>query len=204
MPEHVHVYVPHELGEPGHVTSTRERVLEVLAARLLSLATLGTAWSGYQAAKWIGLQARRYTPASTARSFASRAATIASQDRTQDLLNFNRWLEVSTDGNTELADDALHNATAIASPRLEKNYVLATSLKADKLEALGDVRFEQGKSATENADDYVFATVFFAIVLFFAGISLRFAWLPMRLVIMGLGLALLAYGAIRLGTLPTL
>ncbi len=27
----------------------------------------------------------------------------AAQDRTQDLLNFNRWLEVSTDGNTQLA-----------------------------------------------------------------------------------------------------
>ena len=63
---------------------------------MLSLATLGIAWSGYQAAKWSGLQARRYTQASTARSLANRAATLADQDRTQDLLNFNRWLEAST------------------------------------------------------------------------------------------------------------
>ena len=75
---------------------------------------------------------------------------------------------------------------------------------ADKLETLGDQRFEQGKSATENADDYVFVTVFFAVVLFFAGISLRFAWFPLRVLILGLGLALLAFGAVRLGTLPTL
>ena len=104
MPEHVHVHVPHELAEPGEATSTRERWLEIAAALLLSLATLGIAWSGYQAAKWSGLQARRYTQASTARSLANQAATLAAQDRTQDLLNFNRWLEVSTDGNTELAD----------------------------------------------------------------------------------------------------
>ncbi|MDQ1431045.1 MAG: hypothetical protein QOF40_1647, partial [Actinomycetota bacterium] len=104
MPEHVHVHVPHELGEPGAHTSTRERVFEILAALLLSLATLGIAWSGYQAAKWSGIQARRYTQASTARSLANRSATLAAQDRTQDLLNFNRWLEVSTTGNTELAD----------------------------------------------------------------------------------------------------
>src|SRR4249919_2000773 len=103
MPEHVHVHAPHELAEPGHSTTTRERWLEVAAALMLSLATLGIAWSGYQAAKWSGLQARRYTEASTARAFANRAATQAAQDRTQDLLNFNRWLEVSTEGDTELA-----------------------------------------------------------------------------------------------------
>jgi hypothetical protein len=191
---------------------------------LLSLATLGIAWSGYQAAKWSGLQARRYTQASTARSLANRASTLASQDRTQDLLNFNRWLEVTTDGNTELAalyerrfrdefrpafetwlaDDPLHNVDAIPSPLREKNYVLSNAVKADKLERLGDVRFEQGKEATENSDDYVFVTVFFAVVLFFAGISLRFAWLPMRILIMAMGAVLIVYGAARLGTLPTL
>ncbi|MDQ1430386.1 MAG: hypothetical protein QOF40_988, partial [Actinomycetota bacterium] len=205
-------------------TSTRERVFEILAALLLSLATLGIAWSGYQAAKWSGIQARRYTQASTARSLANRSATLAAQDRTQDLLNFNRWLEVSTAGNTQLADlyqrrfrdefrpafnrwstvDPLHNVNATPSPLLEKNYVLAAAVKADRLEQVGDRRFEEGKSATENADDYVFVTVFFAIVLFFAGISLRFEWMLMRTIILGIGGILLVYGAVRLGTLPTL
>ena len=62
---------------------------------------------------------------------------------------------------------------------------------------------EEGKEATENADDYVFVTVFFAIVLFFAGISLRFRWMPMRLLIMGLGTVILVYGGLRLLSLPT-
>ena len=53
-------------------------------------------------------------------------------------------------------------------------------MKADRLERLGDRRFEQGKEATEHADDYIFVTVFFAMVLFFAGISMRFDWSPMR------------------------
>ena len=224
MPEHVHVHAPHELSEQGEATTSRERWLEIAAALLLSLATLGIAWSGYQAAKWSGLQARRYTQASTARSLANRASTVAVQDRTQDLLNFNRWLEVSTSGNSELADlyvrrfrdefrpaferwlgeDPLHNPNASASPLREKNYVLANAVKADKLERLGDLRFEQGKAATEHADDYVFATVFFAVVLFFAGISLRFAWFPMRILILALGAALLVYGGVRLLMLPSL
>ena len=223
MPEHVHVHVPHELSEPGEATSNRERWLEIAAALMLSLATLGIAWSGYQAAKWSGLQAQRYTQASTARSFANRAATLGAQDRTQDLLNFNRWLEVSTEGNTELTDlyerrfrdefrpafeewkaeDPLHNKDAPASPLLLKSYKLGNVEKADKLNKLGDVRFEQGKEATEHADNYVFVTVFFAIVLFFAGISLRFTWLPMRLLILGMGAVILMYGGIRLLSLPT-
>ncbi len=224
MPEHVHVHVPHELEQVHPTTSARERWLEIAAALMLSLATLGIAWSGYQAAKWSGLQARRYTQASTARSFANRAATLGAQDRTQDLLNFNRWLEVSTDGNTQLAslyerrfrnefrpafekwlaEDPLHNANAIPSPLLEPNYKLANTEKADKLNKLGDVRFEQGKEATENADNYVFVTVFFAIVLFFAGISLRFTWFPMRVLIMALGTAILVWASFRLLSLPTL
>ena len=224
MPEHVHVHAPHELSEPGEAVTNRERVLEIIAALLLSLATLGIAWSGYQAAKWSGIQARRYTQASAARSLANRASTLAAQERTQDLLNFNRWLEVKTEGNTQLSDlyerrfrpefrpafqawiatDPLNNKNAIASPLLEPEYVLADSVKADKLERVGDERFVQGKDATENADDYVFATVFFAIVLFFSGISLRFAWFPLRIVILALGGALFLYGLVRLGTLPTL
>ncbi len=224
MPEPVHVHAPHELGEVHPTTSTRERWLEIAAALMLSLATLGIAWSGYQAAKWSGLQARRYTQASTARSLANQAATLAAQDRTQDLLNFNRWLEVKTEGNTELTDlyerrfrdefrpafdrwlaqDPLHNANAIPSPLREPNYKLANMEKADRLERIGDARFEQGKEATENADDYVFVTVFFAIVLFFAGISLRFSWFPMRILIMGLGTAILVWATFRLLSLPTL
>ena len=224
MPEHVHVHAPHELAEPSESVSRRERTLEIFAALLLSLATVGIAWSGYQAARWSGIQAQRYTQASTARSLGNQASTLAAQERTQDLLNFNRWLEVTTDGNSELAalyerrfrdefrpafaawlsTDPLHNPNAIASPLLEKEYVLAATVKADKLEALGDVRFEQGKQATENADDYIFVTVFFAVVLFFAGISLRFAWLPIRMGILAIGTALLVYGVIRIGSLPRL
>ncbi len=224
MPESVHVHAPHELAEVASAASARERWLEIAAALMLSLATLGIAWSGYQAAKWSGLQARRYTQASAARSLANRAATLADQYRTQDLLNFNRWLEAHEVGDTKVADlyerrfrdefrpafeswlasDPLDDQHAIASPLTEKTYVLADADKAARLERVGSVRFEQGKAATENADDYVFVTVFFAIVLFFAGISLRFAWFPMRILILSIGTAILVWGGVRLLSLPSL
>jgi hypothetical protein len=214
------------MSEPVPVLGAdrRERVLEIVAVVMLSLASVGIAWSSYQAAKWSGLQAQRYTQASAARSLANRASTLAGLDRTQDLLNFNRWLEVSTQGKADLAAfygrrfrpefrlafavwiaaDPLHHATAVASPLLEPQYKLANAAKASALEMVGDQRFEDGKSATEHADQYVFVTVFFAVVLFFAGISLRFNLLSIRIVILAIGAALLAYGAVRLGSSPTL
>jgi len=224
MPEQVHVHPPQELEEGGETTSRSERVLEFGAALLLAAATILVAWSGYQAAKWSGVQSRRYTQANTARSLANRAETMASQERLQDLLNFNRWLEVTTDGNQQLADlylrrfrpefrpafeawiaqDPLHNKQAVPSPLLMKQYRLADQVKSDHLEVDADLRFGQGKDATENTDDYVFTTVFFAAVMFFAGMSLRFRWSALRIGILVLAALLFVYGIVRLATLPTL
>jgi len=204
--------------------SSRERILEFVAVLLLSVATVCIAWSGYQAAKWSGLQARRYAQASTARAFANRASTLGGQERIQDLLNFNRWLEVSTAGNQQLAQlyerrfrpefrpafeawialDPLVNTAATASPLLMPQYKLANLEKADHLEAIGDHRFEQAKDATEHADSYIFGTVFFAAVLFFSGISMRFNWFPMRVTVLSLSAIFLGYGIIHLANLPTL
>ena len=163
-----------------------------------------------------------YTKASTARSLANLNSTVAAQQRTQDLLNFNRWLEAYVEGDTELASlyerrfrrefrpafdawltsDALEHPEVIASPLREQEYVLKRAVRAQRLERVGDARFEDGREATENADDYVFVTVFFAIVLFFAGISLRFQWFPMRVTILALGGGLLVYATIYVFSLP--
>jgi hypothetical protein len=221
--EHVHIHAP-ELPESHEPRRGPERVFELVAAVLLSLATLGIAWSGYQAAKWSGMQSRRYAQASTARSQANRASTAAGQDRLQDLLNFNRWLEVSTQGNQVLADlyerrfrpefvpafkawqaeDPVHNPNAVASPLYEPQYHLANAVKADALEDVGNKRFTEGKDATDHTDAYVLTTVFFAAVLFFAGISTRFDWLQLRAFVLAFATVGLAYSAFRLSTLPRL
>jgi hypothetical protein len=224
MPEHVHGHAPHELAEKGNAVSGRERVVEFAAVLLLSVATVCIAWSGYQAAKWSGLQASHYAQASTARAVANRASTLGGQERIQDLLNFNRWLEVTTEDKTNLAQlyerrfrpefvpafrawsaqDPLNNAAAIETPLLMPQYKLASLKKADALERVGNSQFEQAKAATENADAYIFGTVSFAAVLFFAGISMRFNMVPIRLTVLSLSAIFLAYGAVHLANLPTL
>jgi hypothetical protein len=113
-----------------HAARRRERVLEIAAVLMLSLASVGIAWSGYQAAKWSGIQTKRYAQASRARSLANRAATLAEQDRTQDLLNFNRWLELSTQGNALQA--SIENAGTrgiTVRPRRCMEFVMAYELE---------------------------------------------------------------------------
>jgi hypothetical protein len=225
MSEHVHVHAPHELTEShGESTTRSERVLELFATILLSLATLGIAWSGYQAARWNGRQARDYALANTARSLANRSATTGAQNRTQDLLNFNRWLEVKTEGDQQLADlyqrrfrpeflpafeawlaqDPLNNPAAEASPLRVPQYHVAELAKSDRLEREGTQHFEDGKEATERTDSYVFTSVFFASVLFFAGISMRFVWRKMRITVLVLATLTLIYGVLQVATLPAL
>jgi hypothetical protein len=224
MPEHVHVHAPHELTEESHSISRQERLLEFVAVLLLSVSTLAIAWSGYQAARWSGHQSRDYAAASTARAQANRVSTLAGQQRIQDLLNFNRWLEVSDAGNERLADlyvrrfrpefmtafeawvkqDPFNNRDAIATPLLMPEYKLANFVKADRFEQEGTHLFNEAKEATEHADSYVFATVFFAAVLFFAGISMRFNWIAMRVSVLVISGLFLLYGIIHVATLPAL
>jgi hypothetical protein len=81
-------------------------------------------------------------------------------------------------------------------------YELASEAKADGLEHEADDHFEAGKEATENADKYVFATVFFAVVLFLSGVSLRFEWWRLRVVMVAGAAVFLGWGLIQLVSLP--
>jgi hypothetical protein len=227
VPEPVHVHAPHELEEShdgGHAgVPGRERNIEIVAAFLLAITTLAIAWSGYQAAKWSGLQARHFTEASSARAFANREQTQASQARLQDVLNFNRWLEAEVNGDTAVANlyerrfreeflpafnawraqgDPLDPNIKIPTPLKMPQYVLAGEVKAETLEALGDRRFAEGKEATETADKYVFATVFFAVVLFLSGVSLRFDWWRLRVAMVAGAAVFLVWGIVQLASLP--
>jgi hypothetical protein len=66
--------------------------------------------------------------------------------------------------------------------------------RSAKLDAAATELYEDGTAAKRDGDRYVLATVFFAAVLFFAGISLRLDWRPLRIAVLGLAVALLVGG----------
>ena len=91
---------------------------------------------------------------------------------------------------------------ATPSPLLMPQYKPHQAAVADQLENRADRAFAAGRTATDHTDAYVLTTVFFASVLFFAGISLRFAWVEMRIVVLGLGTVCLGYALTRIASLP--
>jgi hypothetical protein len=198
-------------------------MLELGAVLLLSFATVATAWSGYQAALWAGEQSREYSQATTLRIHSQEEATRVGQLRIDDVLIFNGWLEAREAGNRRLAaiyerrfrvrfrpafrawiaEHPFTNPRARPSPLYMPQYHPEQIDRAAELERAADERYTAGTEAKENDDSYILSTVFFAAVLFFAGISLRLDWRPLRITVMALGAAMLIGGGVYVLSLPT-
>ena len=79
------------VASPDPPESTRDWV-EILATVLLAVAAVATAWSGYQASRWNGEQAKAALPT------IKRAATAAETEYTK---NAARFLEAALEGRYE-------------------------------------------------------------------------------------------------------
>ena len=197
-------------------------MLELLAIVLLGLTTLATAWSGYQAARWSGEQSQNFARASTMRIKSQAQSTLAGQLRIDDLVLFNGWLDAREGGDRELAAiyrrrfrpdfvpafDAwiaqrpFTTRSAVPGPLYMPEYRLPETARAEAFDAQADALYRAGTTAKTNDDRYILSTLFFAAVLFFAGISLRLAWRPLRYVVLGMAGALLLAGVVYVLTLP--
>jgi hypothetical protein len=223
---HVHVHAPHELSDaPGHGDPHPDRgehVLELLAIVLLGLTTLATAWSGYQAARWSGEQSQNFARASTMRIKSQAQSTLAGQLRIDDLVLFNSWLDAREGGDRELAaiyrrrfrpdfvpafdawiaQQPFTSRNAVPGPLYMTEYRLPETTRAAAFDARADALYQAGTAAKTNDDRYILSTLFFAAVLFFAGISLRLDWRPLRLGVLAMAAVVLLGGVVYLATLP--
>ena len=89
------------------MTPTRSRAderLDVVATVLLALATVATAWSGYQASRWNGEQAKAASRTNGIRILAARAQGLAQAQTQVDVATFSSWADAYAQGDTMLAD----------------------------------------------------------------------------------------------------
>ena len=162
--------------------------------------------SGYQASLWDGIQSSNYTQASAARTEAAQLRTEANQFRLADLSVFENYVDASVEENEELAAfyrdrfrpefeiafdawislDPFENSDAPPSPLAMPEYQLAADAEAAKLEARADTLFREGETANTDSDTYTMSTLLFAIVLFFAAISERFAYVRVRVFLLAI------------------
>jgi hypothetical protein len=191
--------------------SRQERLTEIITVVILAFTALATAWSGYQASLWDGIQSSNYTQASGSRTNAAQERTAANQFRLADLTIFESYIEATIGENESVAEfyferfrdefrvgfdawmalDPLNNPEAPPSPLGMPEYQLAADAEADRLETRADDLFAAGEDANTISDTYTLTTLLFAAVLFFAAISERFEYVRAQvalLVLAGAGL----------------
>src|SRR5262245_64514300 len=76
--------------ESVNTSQSRLEVIEIVEALILALVAVATAWSGYQAAQWVGKRADQYATANRLRVTAEGLATLAGQERIYDSDTFNK------------------------------------------------------------------------------------------------------------------
>ena len=78
--------------------------LETLAAVILALAAVATAWSGYQASRWHGEQAIAFSHANASRVESTRASDLANTQTEIDVATFSQGVDAYARHETRLAD----------------------------------------------------------------------------------------------------
>lgn len=209
------------MTETGHGFGFRER-LELWSALLMAAATVATAYSAYESTRWSGEQSTQFTQAGAARTESAKANTAAAAQITIDASLFTEAAVAYSQGNRQgqeivegffrkefkpayeewIAMKPLKNPDAPATPFSLDSYRLAKQQESDRLEAKATAHFDAGRDANQNGDNYVLATIFFAAVLFFAGVATKFTSDRVVAMTLGIGTVVFLSGLTRLLTLP--
>ena len=229
MPEDLNAEIAHSLHEraleeerQSAAAKRHERRLEIMEAVLLAVVAIATAWSGYQAAKWDGENARQYGLASKLRTEATQAWTLGGQQKIFDSAQFSAWLEAETSGRKQLAAlyarrfspeysvafnawlraGGLTDPEAPPGPSFMPEYHNSQYAEAAKLNAEASVAFDAGTAARHHGDDFVRVTVLFATVLFLIAVGQRFKLHGPRTGLFAVSLVLLVFALYLVATYP--
>jgi len=196
--------------------------LELVAAVLLALATVATAWSGYQSTRWNGEQSKAAARTNALRIDSTKAAGLANTQTEVDVATFTQWINAYAQRQTKLtnfyferfrkefrpaveawvATRPLRNPKAPLTPFAMPQYKLAARAEAERLEAEAEVSAADARRDIQRASNYVLGVVLFASALFFAGISTKLASPRIRVAMLVLGCVVFLVTAIWLATSP--
>ena len=197
-------------------------LLELVATVLLAVATVGTAWSGYQASRWNGEQATAFSRAGATRVESSKADSLANSQTQIDVATFTQWVDAYAQNQTELADfyymrfreefrPAMEawvatrprmNPDAPLTPFVMPEYQLEAREEADRLEAEAEGWSATARRDIQRATNYVLCVVLFAAVLFFAGMSTKLQSPRLRWFLLGFGVVIFIGTVVWLATFP--
>jgi len=199
------------------------RRLELIATILMSIAVVSSAYCAWQATRWSGVQAVAFAEASTARVESSKAQSNGVQQAAYDASTLLELTLAYSRGETQtastmkdrfmreefvvhvddwLAMEPLKNPDVPRTPFELETFSNAQMDLSEDLEEQAAVKFEEAKEANQTGDDYILATVYFATVLFFSGVSTKLDQRPLQWFVILLAAGGLAFGFFRALTLP--
>jgi hypothetical protein len=178
------------------MNAPRSRVderLDIIATVLLAIATVATAWSGYQASRWNGEAQKAAGRSNALRIESAKAAGLGNAQTEIDVATFSSWVDAYAQGETQLATfyfkrfraefkpavnawvatRPLKNRQAPLTPFAMPQYRLVARAAAAKLQADADATAHAAVTNIGRATDYVLAVVLLAAALFFAGMSVK-------------------------------
>ena len=200
----------------------RENWVDVAATVLLALATVATAWSGYQASRWNGEQAAAAGRSNAARIESTRASSLADAQTQVDVATFTAWVDAYAREEADLAafyrrrfrpefapavtawvaTQPVKNPDAPLTPFAMPEYRLAARDEAATLEARAEAEAARVRVNIQRSTNYVLAVVLFAATLFFAGMSAKLPSPRLRLALLVMGLVTFTGALVWIATSP--
>ena len=203
-------------------TAQQRRWLEPIAALIMALATVGTAWCSFKSAAWT----RHSNASSNQFNVLERKAALlnlqGAQILTVQTAMFMETLAAQQAGNQKLADfyvqrfppdmrkayDAwlaqkpFENPNADPHPFVPNLYEMRGSREAVEATASAATQITDARRAATVSGSYLANTVLFAAVLFFANAASKFEIRWVRRTSFFFAVALFAFAAVRVGILP--
>jgi len=198
------------------------RVMEILAVALLGVATIGSAWCGYQASRWNSDESEFAREASDLQVEAAREFGLATQTVSYDSNMAAQYARAVVEGDEQLQrfyretlirpdflpilDEWQSSAEAGNGPPPnlfeDQDYIDAELSDYQETAAKAQAKSAEGEEAGTNADDYVLTTLLLASALFFAGLTTSFRVRGAQMLLLVGSGVLLAYAAARLVDAP--
>jgi hypothetical protein len=210
-----------DVTRPERRRQSTNRLSEMLAVLLLGIATIGTAWCGYQASRWNQEQSEVAREGSDLRVEANREFGLATQSVVYDANLVAQYAKAVVDGDTELQEffrrtlfrpaflpvlERWQQAIADGGtpPNLleDRDYLDSQLAGYQETQAAAEAKDVEAEDAGDNGDDYVLNTLLLAAALFFAGVTTSFKMQLARLMLIAFSAVLIAYCLSRIATLP--
>jgi len=200
----------------------KKKWVEPVAALLMALATLSTAWCSYQSAAWTRKSNRLMNEFNTLERRAGVLTIQGMQQTTIHVAMFMELLAAQQAGNEKLVNfyverfppdmrkayDAwmeqkpLENPNAEPHPFVPKLYEPPGTREAADANAKAATSQQQAGIAGSVSGQYLANTVLFATVLFFASASGKFEQRRVRLVAFAFATAVFLFAVVRTAMLP--